>query len=99
MRCISTSQERSTGSEIITYNTESVISAKNKKSFDIVYTNNVLEVALLEEVDGNGEIIEQAPSRIKKGKQGKKRTLKCSLKDDKTIECSKGTSSFNLISQ
>jgi len=99
MHCISTSQERSTGTEIITYNTESVISTKNKKSFNIIYTNNVLEVALLAAVDGDGESIDKAPSRIKKGKQGKQRTLKCSLKDNKTIECRKGTSIFNLISQ
>ena len=49
--------------------------------------------------DGDGESVEQAPSRIKKGKQGKQRTLKCVLKDKKTIECRKGTSTFNLISQ
>lgn len=37
MHCISTSQERSTGSEVITYNTESDITAKNKSSL-ILYT-------------------------------------------------------------
>lgn len=99
MRCISTSQERSTGSEIITYNTESVITTKGKNKFDVSYSNNVLEVALLTVEDGDGETIEQAPSRIKTGKQGKKRKLKCSLKNNKTIACSKGTSSFDLVSQ
>jgi hypothetical protein len=97
--CISTSQERSTGTEIITYNTESVVTTKSRTSFNIAYQNNVLEVALLEAVDGDGEIIDQAPSRIKTGKQGKQRMLKCSLKDNKTIECSKGSSTFNLISR
>jgi hypothetical protein len=99
MHCISTSQERSTGSEIITYNTESVITAKNKKSFDVVYSNNVLDVVLLSVEDGDGEILEQAPSRIKKGKQGKKRTLKCNIKNKNLISCTKGSSSFDLISQ
>ena len=99
MHCISTSQERSTGSEIITYNTESVIKAKNKSNFSIVYSNNVLDVALLTVEDGDGEAIEQAPSRIKKGKHGKKRTLNCRLKNKKSITCSKGSSDFELVSQ
>lgn len=97
--CISTSQERSTGSEVITYNTESIVTTINKTSFNVEYTNNVLEVALLDVEDGNGVAIEQAPSRIKKGKQGKNRTLECHLKNNKTIECRKGTSTFDLISQ
>lgn len=99
MHCISTSQERSTGSEVITYNTESLITAKNKSDFSIVYSNNVLEVALLAVEDGDGEVIEQAPSRIKKGKHGKKRTLNCSLKNNKSVSCSKGASDFKLVSQ
>lgn len=99
MHCISTSQERSTGSEIITYNTESVIKGKNKSNFSIVYSNNVLDVALLSVEDGDGETVEQAPSRIKKGKHGKKRTLNCRLKNKKLITCSKGTSDFELVSQ
>jgi len=98
MHCISTSQERSTGSEVITYNTESEITAYNKTSFDVVYINNVLEVAMLDVVDGDGEVVEQAPSRIKKGKQGKKRKLKCKLINKKSVSCSKGTSSFDLVS-
>lgn len=99
MHCISTSQERSTGSEIVTYNTESVISVKNKSNFTIIYSNNVLDVALLAVEDGDGEAIEQTASRIKKGKQGKKRTLNCSLKNKKSITCSKGTLNFKLVSQ
>ncbi len=99
MHCISTSQERSTGSEIITYNTESVITAKNKSNFSIVYSNNVLDVALLTVEDGDGEVVEQAPSRIKKGKHGKKRTLNCRLKNNKSVKCSKGSSDFELVSQ
>ena len=99
MHCISTSQERSTGSEVITYNTESEISAKNKSSFTIVYSNNVLDVALLTVEDGDGQIVEQAPSRIKKGKQGKKKKYSCSLKNKKLITCSKGPSNFDLISE
>jgi len=99
MHCISTSQERSTGTELITFNTESIINVKNKSSFTVVYSNNVLEVAFLAAEDGDGEAIEQAPSRIKTGKQGKKRTLKCSLKNSKLISCTKGSSSFELVSQ
>lgn len=99
MHCISTSQERSTGTEVITYNTESMVTANNAKSFNIIYTNNVLEVALLEAVDGDGEVIEKSSSRIKTGKQGKKRKLTCRLKNNKTITCSKNTSNFNLVSQ
>ena len=99
MHCISTPQERSTGSETIIYKTESIVTASNKTKFDIVYRNNVLEVALLKSVDGDGEAIEQTSSRIKTGKQGKQRTLKCSLKDNKTIECKKGSSTFQLVSQ
>ncbi len=99
MHCISTSQERSTGSEIITYTTESVITSKGKSTFNVVYSNNVLDVALLSVEDGDGEVIEQAPSRIKKGKQGKKRTLKCTIKNNKTIFCIKGSLTFKLVSQ
>ncbi|MCW9031773.1 MAG: sel1 repeat family protein, partial [Gammaproteobacteria bacterium] len=96
--CISTSQERSTGTEIITYNTESIVTTNNNKSFDVVYTNNVLDVALLAVEDGNGQTIAPSTSRIKKGKQGKQRKLSCTLKNSKTITCSKGASSFNLVS-
>lgn len=99
MRCISTSQERSTGSELVTFNTESIVTTKNKTNFTVVYSNNVLEVALLSVEDGDGEVIEQAPSRIKPGKQGKKRTLKCSLKNKKSVTCTKSSSSFELVSR
>lgn len=99
VRCISTSQERSTGSELITFNTESIVTAKNKTKFTVVYSNNVLDVTLLSVEDGDGEAVEQAPSRIKKGKHGKKRTLNCSLKNNKAITCTKGSSSFELVSQ
>lgn len=99
LHCISTSQERSTGSEIIAYNTESNITIKSKNSFSIHYTNNVLDVTSLSVEDGNGEVIEQAPSRIKKGRKGKKRTLECEIKDKKLISCTKGSSSFVLVTR
>lgn len=99
LHCISTSQERSTGSEIITYNTESNITVKNKNSFNVVYSNNVLDVTTLEAEDGDGEVIEETTSRIKEGKQGKKRTLNCKVKDTNVLTCSKGSSSFELISR
>ena len=99
MRCISISQKRSTGSEIITYNTESLVTLKNNTAFNITYSNNVLDVSLLNVEDGDGQIVEQSTSRIKKGKQGKLRKLSCKLKNNKTITCSKGSSTFNLVSQ
>ena len=99
IRCISTSQERSTGTEIITYNTESIITATSAKSFNIVYTNNVLEVSPLASVDGDGQTIKKSSSRIKKGKQGKKRKLTCKLKNNKTLTCSKSSSTFILVSR
>lgn len=99
LHCISTSQERSTGSEVISYNTESDITTINKNSFKIVYSNNVLEVEALTTEDGDGNIVEQSPSRIKKGQQGKKRTLNCDIKNKNLISCSKGTSTFDLISR
>lgn len=99
MHCISTSQERSTGLEVITYITESDIIVKDKTSFDIVYAHNVLDVALLETEDGDGNTIVGSASRIKKGDQGKKHTLQCNLKSSNIINCSKGSSTFDLIKQ
>ena len=99
LRCISTSQERSTGTEIINYYIESRISVKNKSSFDIVYSNNVLSVESLTVEDGDGELIQKTASRIKKGKQGKKRKLSCKIKNKNIISCTKGSSSFDLVSR
>ncbi|MFK5915075.1 MAG: tetratricopeptide repeat protein [Woeseiaceae bacterium] len=99
LKCISTSQERSTGSEIITYNTESVIRIKSSSSFNISYGNNVLEVAMLTVEDGDGNLIEQSPSRIKKGRQGRDKKLSCTLKNSNLISCVKGNSTFELISR
>ena len=99
LHCISTSQERSTGSELIAYNTESNITIKNNNSFTIHYTNNVLDVTSLSVEDGDGVAIEQTPSRIKKGQKGKKRTLECEIKDKKLISCTKGSSSFVLVTR
>lgn len=99
LHCISTSQERSTGAEIITYNTESDIKIKNNSSFNVVYSNNVLEVTTLSVENGDGIVVEQSPSRIKKGTQGKQRRLNCVVKNKNLISCSKGSSSFNLISR
>lgn len=99
LRCISTSQERSTGTEIINYYTESNITIKNNTSFNIVYTNNVLSVESLTVEDGDGALIEKTVSRIKKGKQGKKRKLACKIKNKNIISCTKGSSSFDLVSR
>ena len=99
LRCISTSQERSTGTEIISYYIESSITVKNKSAFDIEYSNNVLSVESLTVEDGDGTLIEKSASRIKKGKQGKKRKLACKIKNKNIITCTKGSSSFDLVSR
>jgi len=99
LRCISTSQERSTGTEIISYYIESSVTVKNRTSFDIVYSNNVLSVESLTVEDGDGALIEKTASRIKKGKQGKKRKLSCKVKNKNIISCTKGSSSFDLVSR
>ena len=99
LHCISNTQERSTGSEIITYNTESNVKLKNNKSFEIFYANNVLNITPLAVKDEDGNLIEQTPSRIKKGRQGKKHKLTCKVKSSNTVSCSKGSSSFDLISR
>jgi len=99
LHCISNTQERSTGSEIITYNTESHVKIKNNNSFNVTYANNVLKVTPLVSEDGDGNIIEQAPSSIKKGKHGKKRKLACKKTSKNILSCSKGSSNFELISR
>ncbi|MCK4864539.1 MAG: sel1 repeat family protein [Gammaproteobacteria bacterium] len=99
LHCISTSQERSTGTELINYYIESRIRVKNKSSFDIVYSNNVLSIESLSIEDGDGNLIEKTASRIKKGKQGKKRKLSCRIKNKNIISCTKNSSSFDLVSR
>jgi hypothetical protein len=97
--CISTPQERSTGTELITYNTESTIHIVDNNSFNIAYTNNVLDVTLLSVEDGNGEVIAATTSRIKKGKRGRKKTMECNLKNKKLISCNKNGSTFELVNR
>ena len=99
LHCISTSQERSTGTELINYYVESRVTIKNRTSFDIVYSNNVLSVESLSIEDGDGNLMEKTASRIKKGKQGKKRKLSCRIKNKNIISCTKGSSSFDLVSR
>ena len=97
--CISTPQERSTGTELITYNTESTIKIKNHTEFNIEYVNNVLDVTLLSVEDGNGEVINQTTSRIKKGKRGRKREIDCVLKNKNTVSCNKNGATFVLVNR
>lgn len=99
MHCISTSQERDTGSEIVTYNTESTITSKGKSDFQVIYSNNVLEVSTYSSKDGDGVSEDVAPTRIKTGGQGKKRKLNCKFKNENLISCTKGSSQpFDLVS-
>lgn len=94
--CISNEQERNTGSEIITYNTEAVITPKSGKTFIIEYTNNVLEVELVEnEIISGVEVDEESTSEtaskkaIHTGKQETVHHLDCTLNNSKSISCLK----------
>jgi hypothetical protein len=94
IKCISTAQERSTGTEIITYNTEATLSNFNGKQFRISYVNNVLEVEQQESanVDGYEEGSAQpssAQARLKAGQQSKPHQLECTLEKPDSIRCVK----------
>lgn len=94
IRCVSSEQERSTGSEIITFSTESSIIVTGKNKFNVKYINNVLEVEVLKTEDVSGvedeEVTETASTSISKGKQEKIHKLKCTLNSKKAITCTKG---------
>lgn len=92
IKCISTAQERSTGTEIITYSTEATLSNFNGKRFQITYTNNVLEVEQQERTTALGyeeEESQASNARIKAGQQGKSHKLDCTLEKPKRINCVK----------
>lgn len=96
--CISAEQERNTGSELISFNTEATISSKGGKKFIIEYINNVLEVELVENenisgVEGDDEATSNATRKnaIHKGKQEKVHHLDCNLGNSKTITCIKNS--------
>ncbi len=97
LHCVSSATERSTGMEIITFNTESRIRVKDNTHFEVIYSRNVIDVKPLRVEDGDGNIIEHGPSRIKKGRQGKKHVLSCRLKNKTRITCSKGTTTLELV--
>lgn len=100
LQCISTSQERDTGSEIVIYNTESIITAKGKTNFEVVYSNNVLEVSTYASETGDGVTVEAGKTRIKTGGKAKKRTLECKLINKSRVSCHKGNNlAFELISR
>jgi hypothetical protein len=96
IRCVSSDQERSTGSEIITYSTESSIEVTGKNKFHVKYINNVQEVEVLktENISGveDDEVVEttSTSTSIHKGKQEKVHELNCTLKNKKSITCTKG---------
>jgi len=94
IKCISTAQERSTGTEIITYNTEATLSDFKGKKFRISYVNNVLEVEQQESANVAGYEEEaspstSAPSRLKVGQQSKPHLLECTLEKPDSIRCVK----------
>ncbi len=93
IKCISTAQERNTGAEIITYNTEATLSDFNGKRFHITYMNNVLEVEQEERTTALGYEEEEARAasgtHIKAGQQGKSHKLDCTLEKPNRISCVK----------
>ena len=100
LSCVSTAQERDTGNEIISYNTESTVSNVKGKEFVINYINNVLEVDVHARENGDGELVKPAKSSIKTGKQEKVHHLSCTLVSNVAINCTKnGRRELELISQ
>jgi hypothetical protein len=94
IKCVSSEQERSTGSEIITYSTESSITVSSKNRFVIEYTNNVLEVEIVKNENISGVEDEETATTTTKtsistGKQDTVHKLKCTLKGKKSISCLK----------
>jgi len=93
--CVSTEQERSTGNEIITFDTEATVTAQKGKKFIIEYSNNVLEVETLKNdtpsgVEGDEEEESTAgKDSVHKGKQAKVHKLSCTLNSIRTITCTK----------
>jgi len=94
IKCISTAQERSTGTETITYNTEATLSDFNGKKFRISYVNNVLEIEQQESTNVAGFEEEassstSAKTRLKAGQQSKPHQLECTLEKPDSIRCVK----------
>lgn len=94
LKCISNEQERNTGSEIITYSTESSIKVSGKNKFVIEYTNNVLEVEVVENEIISGVEDEETSTATTKtsistGKQDTVHKLNCTLKGNNSISCIK----------
>lgn len=94
IKCVSNEQERSTGSEIITFSTESSIKVSGKNKFVVEYVNNVLEVEVLQSENISGVEDDEAPATnktsISTGKQEKVHKLQCTLDNKKSITCIKG---------
>lgn len=95
IKCVSGEQERSTGSEIITYIAESTITVTGKNNFTVEYVNNVQDVEVLQAQDASGiegeETVTTTKTRIATGKQDKVHKLKCELNNPKSITCTKGS--------
>lgn len=92
LKCISTAQERSTGREIIAYNTEATISEFSGNRFRIEYVNNVLEVEMKESnaaFDEGDEDEAATSSRVQAGRQETVHVLECTLDKPKALTCTK----------
>ena len=93
IKCISTAQQRSTGTETITYNTEATLTNFNDNQFEITYSNNILEVEKEKDAVALGFDEEEADSsgtsRIASSKKSKSHKLECTLIKPESIECTK----------
>lgn len=93
IKCISTAQERSTGTEIIIYNTEATLSNFNGKQFEITYLNHILEIE--KEENSRQAVYEEnispatTQSRFQPGQPSKTHKLVCTLQSRNNITCVK----------
>lgn len=83
-------QQRSTGTETITYKTEATISDIKQQHFTISYYNTVLKVT--PKTTGNTTTDEDTPpaaSSIKAGQKSPRHKLECQLENKNQIRCNK----------
>jgi hypothetical protein len=83
-------QQRSTGTETITYETAATISDVHKQSFTITYYNTVLKV--ISQTPANTTAESETPpiaNSIKVGQKSPEHRLDCQLKNKRRINCNK----------
>lgn len=92
IHCISTAQERSTGSETITYNTEASLSDFNGTEFRISYSNNILNVEKNNDATASGFDEEESSTTGRSRLAGARESahqLECTLENPNLIRCTK----------